>query len=55
LAPLAQAKRFLYPGGKVLCESQRPQGSALIQSTIAEHPLQNIGASDCEILIGERK
>lgn len=47
--------RLYGPDGKVLGESKRPQGSALIQSTIAAHSLENIGTSDCQILIVERK
>lgn len=41
--------------GKVLGESRRPQGSALLQPVIAAHALENIGASECQILIVERK
>jgi len=41
--------------GKVLGESQRPQGSAAIQPVIAAHSFENIGSNECQILIVERK
>lgn len=47
--------RLYGPDGKVLTESQRPQGSALIQSVIPAHSFENIGANECQILIVERK
>lgn len=41
--------------GKPIGESRRPQGSALIQSVITAHSLENMGTNDCQILIVERK
>lgn len=47
--------RLYGPDGKVLTESRRPQGSALIQSVIPAHSFENIGTQECQILIVERK
>ena len=40
---------------KVLVEGARAQGSAALQPPVAAHAVENTGASDCQILIVERK
>lgn len=41
--------------GKVLGEPVMPQGTSVLQPVIAAHSFENIGASECQILIIERK
>jgi hypothetical protein len=47
--------RLYGPDGKVLGEAQREVGSATLQPHIASHSFENIGSTDCQILIVERK
>lgn len=47
--------RLYGPDGKVQIEAQRPAGSATLQPHIASHSFENIGSTDCQILIVERK
>lgn len=47
--------RITGPDGKVLSEGAQPAGSASLQAGIASHSLENIGTTDCQILIVERK
>jgi quercetin dioxygenase-like cupin family protein len=43
------------PGNKVLAEPEIQGGHALLQPPIASHSFENIGSSECQILIVERK
>ncbi len=47
--------RLYGPDKKVLGEAARAQGSVVLQAPVASHTFENIGASDCQILIVERK
>lgn len=43
------------PDGKVQGRADRAAGDALLQPHIAAHSFENIGSSECQILIVERK
>ncbi|MBE7939906.1 MULTISPECIES: cupin domain-containing protein [Ramlibacter] len=47
--------RLTGPDGKVLGEGEAKAGSAALQPPIAAHSLENIGKTECQILIVERK
>jgi len=54
--PLTPCKARLHgPGNKVLGEPQIQTGHASLQPPIASHSFENIGTSECQILIVERK
>ena len=53
---LTECKARLYGSdNKLLGETQRQAGSAVLQAAIPAHSFENAGASDCQILIVERK
>lgn len=47
--------RLYGPDNKVLGEAQRAAGSVVLQAPIPSHSFENVGTSDCQILIVERK
>jgi hypothetical protein len=47
--------RLYGPDNKVLMEGARIEGSTVLQAPVAAHTFENTGASDCQILIVERK
>lgn len=47
--------RLWGPDNKVVGEAQRPAGSASLQPPIASHSFENVGTTECQILIVERK
>ena len=53
---LTDCKSRLYdPNGKVIREGEAKAGSVLLNSAIASHSLENIGTTDCQTLLVERK
>ena len=47
--------RLYGPDTTVLVDGHRDQGSAVLQAPVAAHAFENVGKSDCQILIVERK
>jgi beta-alanine degradation protein BauB len=43
------------PDGKVTGEGESKAGSVILQNPIAKHSVENIGSTDCQVLIVERK
>lgn len=47
--------RIFGPDGKVLSEGEAKAGSVVLNNAIVSHSLENIGTTDCQTLLVERK
>lgn len=53
---LTDCKARIYGAdGKIAGEGEGKSGTAVMQAAIASHSLENIGTTDCQVLIVERK